>query len=192
MKEWLLSNWYAWRLIFVGRLWHLSLAMTFVEAKLRHLSLAVTFVEANLWHLSLAVTFVKAMLWHLSLAVTFSGTVTFVGTTDVQVNVDTSEVAIPAWVWSLNWCKALMSAEARWSGIGRCRREGDTYRHCIALLWLSIDERDPVGWHHLFLFCFVGRSVCHRSRLFFSKFSDLKTPFINIYKNTEKTYYVYT
>ena len=82
-QEWLsLSKWYAWRLTFVGRLWHLSLvimillwhlslAVTFVEAKLRHLSLAVTSVETKLWHLSLAVTFVKAKLWHLSLAVTF-------------------------------------------------------------------------------------------------------------------------
>ena len=83
MKEWIsLSKWYAWRLTFVGRLWHLSLvimillwhlslAVTFVEAKLRHSSLAVTFVEAKLWHLSLAVTFVEAKLWHLSLAGTF-------------------------------------------------------------------------------------------------------------------------
>ena len=58
---------YTWNTL----LWHLSLAVTFVEAKLRHLSLAVTFVEAKLWHLSLAVTFVEAKLWHLSLAVTF-------------------------------------------------------------------------------------------------------------------------
>ena len=111
MKEWLsLSKWYAWRLSFVGRLRHLSLvimillshlslAVTFVEAKLWHLSLAVTFVEAKLWHLSLAVTFVETMLWHLSRqccdicrgllwhllgAVTFSGIVTFVGTTNAQ------------------------------------------------------------------------------------------------------------
>ena len=83
MKEsFSLSKWYAWRLTFVGRfwhlslvimilLWHLSLAVTFVEAKLRYLSLAVTFVEAKLWHLSLAVIFVGAKLWHLSLAVIF-------------------------------------------------------------------------------------------------------------------------
>ena len=116
-----------WRLTFVGRLWHLSLlimvmfwhlslavtfveakmwhlslAVTCVEAKLWHLSLAVTFVEAKLWHLSRAVTFVEAMLWHLSLtscdicrgllwhlsrAVTFCGIVTFVGTTNVDCKI---------------------------------------------------------------------------------------------------------
>ena len=96
MREWFSLSAVIWRLTFVGRLcyllleimvmlwhlslavkfvesklWHLSLAVTFVEAMLRHLSLAVTFVEAKLWHLSRAVKFVEAKLWHLSLAVTF-------------------------------------------------------------------------------------------------------------------------